>query len=197
MLAKFWRKLKDETGITGLETAIILIAFVMVASVLAYVVLSAGLFASQKAKEAVYAGLQETRSTVDVKGNILAETSNGTVNKVFFTVALISGGQAIDFTDTSAGKNMVNIAYHDDYQTFPSVNWTLQKLQSLNNDNMLDKNELFLISIDLSVVNDNATDDQKLKAYHTFVLELKPPSGPVLILERTVPPKTNAIINLE
>ena len=42
----------NQKGITGLETAIILIAFVMVASVLSYVVLSAGLFSSQKAKEA-------------------------------------------------------------------------------------------------------------------------------------------------
>ena len=40
--------LRGEKGITGLETAIILIAFVVVASVFAYTVLSAGLFASQK-----------------------------------------------------------------------------------------------------------------------------------------------------
>ncbi|HUV53535.1 MAG TPA: archaellin/type IV pilin N-terminal domain-containing protein, partial [Dehalococcoidia bacterium] len=40
---------RDERGITGLETAIILIAFVVVASVFAYTVLSAGIFSSQKA----------------------------------------------------------------------------------------------------------------------------------------------------
>jgi archaeal flagellin FlaB len=38
-------------GITGLETAIIMIAFVLVASVFSYVVISAGLFASQKSRE--------------------------------------------------------------------------------------------------------------------------------------------------
>ena len=38
---------RDERGITGLETAIILIAFVVVASVFAYSVLSAGIFSSQ------------------------------------------------------------------------------------------------------------------------------------------------------
>ena len=35
---------KEQKGITGLETAIILIAFVVVAAVFAYTVLSAGLF---------------------------------------------------------------------------------------------------------------------------------------------------------
>ena len=38
------RAVGDERGITGLETAIILIAFVVVASVFAYAVLTAGLF---------------------------------------------------------------------------------------------------------------------------------------------------------
>ena len=47
MLNKF---LKREKGITGLETAIILIAFVVVAAVFAYTALSAGLFATQKSQ---------------------------------------------------------------------------------------------------------------------------------------------------
>ena len=64
---------EKQEGITGLETAIILIAFVIVASVFAYVVLSAGLFSAQKAKEAVNAGLQSTMSTVELKGNIVAK----------------------------------------------------------------------------------------------------------------------------
>jgi flagellin FlaB len=54
----------NQQGITGIETAIILIAFVIVASVFAYVVLSAGLFSTQKAKEAITAGLNEARSTI-------------------------------------------------------------------------------------------------------------------------------------
>ena len=45
---------RGQKGITGLETAIILIAFVTVASVLAYSVLSAGIFSSEKGKETVY-----------------------------------------------------------------------------------------------------------------------------------------------
>jgi flagellin-like protein len=64
---------KEQKGITGLETAIILIAFVVVAAVFAYTVLSAGLFSTQKSQEAVYNGLQETQNTLEVKGAVLAE----------------------------------------------------------------------------------------------------------------------------
>ena len=53
---------KAEQGITGLETAIILIAFVVVASVFSYTVLTAGVFSSQKSSEAVNAAIDEVRS---------------------------------------------------------------------------------------------------------------------------------------
>jgi flagellin-like protein len=62
---------RNEKGITGLETAIILIAFVVVAAVFAYTVLSAGLFATQKSQQAVYAGLQEAQSTLELKGSVV------------------------------------------------------------------------------------------------------------------------------
>ena len=52
---------KHEKGITGLETAIILIAFVVVASVFAFTVLSTGIFASERSKETVFAGLEEAK----------------------------------------------------------------------------------------------------------------------------------------
>ena len=53
--------LPDQKGITGLESAIVLIAFVVVSSVFAFAALSTGLFSSDKAKETISAGLAETR----------------------------------------------------------------------------------------------------------------------------------------
>lgn len=87
---------KDTKGITGLETAIILIAFVVVAAVFAYTVLSAGLFSTQKAQEAVYNGLQETQNTLEVKGAVLAEA-----------IKFKDSGDAIA-TFTAAGHETVN-----------------------------------------------------------------------------------------
>ncbi len=74
MNRNLWQKIhKSERGITGLETAIILIAFVVVAAVFAYTALSAGLFSTQKSQEAVYSGLEETRSTLELKGGVVAQ----------------------------------------------------------------------------------------------------------------------------
>ncbi len=189
---------KNQQGITGLETAIILIAFIIVASVFAYVVLSAGLFSSQKAKEAVYSGLKETRSTVELKGNVLGKMENSVLTEVYFTVGTPAGGDAIDFTPptSSNSSNVVIITYSDAYQIFPTINWTMTKLNTTDADNLLDENELFQITVDLSVVSANATAEQKPGPYHTFQLEVKPPIGAILTIERTIPARVDRIVNL-
>jgi flagellin FlaB len=192
------RLFKSQQGITGIETAIILIAFVIVASVFSYVALSAGLFSTQKAKEAIYSGLDEAKSTIEVKGNIYGRMENSVLTEVYFTVATTTGGDMIDFTDTSSANssNLVIISYTDAYQIFPTVNWTMTKLNTVETDNLLDKNELFMITVDLSCVSANATDEQKPGPYHKFQLEVKPPVGAVLVLERTVPARVDQIVNL-
>jgi flagellin-like protein len=103
--------LQSQQGITGLETAIILIAFIVVASVFAYTVLTAGVFSSQKANESVNAEIQEVRSSITVNGNTIAykgsvdidgvtTTSDGTdaVTKKDITIAVALQGVPIDLT---------------------------------------------------------------------------------------------------
>jgi len=63
---------KENSGITGLETAIVLIAFVVVAAVFAFTVLTTGLFTSEKAKETALAGVATTSSSLTIKGSIIA-----------------------------------------------------------------------------------------------------------------------------
>ena len=98
MLGKFKRTLKkihrDQRGITGLETAIILIAFVTVASVLAYSVLSAGIYSAERSKETVYEGLEHAQSTMEAKGVIVATSSdNSTISNIIFQIACVLPGE--------------------------------------------------------------------------------------------------------
>lgn len=188
---------KNQQGITGLETAIILIAFVIVASVFAYVVLSAGLFSTQKAKEAVYSGLQEAKSTVELKGDVMGRMEDGVLTAVYFTVGTTTAGDAIDFTPPSENAtSLVIISYADNYQIFPTLNWTMTKLNSTAPDNMLDKNKLFMITVDLTPVSANASAEELPAPYHTFRLEVKPPVGAILPIERTIPARVDQIVDL-
>ncbi len=184
---------QKQEGITGLETAIILIAFVIVASVFAYVVLSAGLFSSQKAKEAVNAGLDSTMSTLEIKGNIIAKMVSSEVTAIYFCVGLPAAGSPVDFTSpTSNGTSTLVISYSDASTMLPSVNWTIQKLSTINSDNILDPNELFQVTVDIA----NTSGNVSIGAYDRFALEVKPASGVVLPVERTIPGRVSQYVNL-
>ena len=66
---------RAQRGVTGLQTAIILIAFVVVASVFAFTVLSTGIFSAQRGKETLFAGLKEAQGSLDAQGAVIANGS--------------------------------------------------------------------------------------------------------------------------
>jgi len=72
---------KDKRAFTGLEAAIVLTAFVVVAAVFSYVVLNAGFFTTQKSKEVVHAGVEQATSSAELCGDVIGHGwSNVTVN---------------------------------------------------------------------------------------------------------------------
>ena len=191
---KFIKRLRGkEEGITGLETAIILIAFVIVASVFAYVVLSAGLFSSQKAKEAINAGLESTMSTLEIKGDVVAKMQNSKVTDIYFDLGLPAAGSPVDFGSGSSanGTNLLVVSYADENNLIPSCNWSITKLVTVNDDDILDPLELFQLDVQLPT-----TGNVTLGAYQTFSMEIKPPEGPTLTFERTIPGRISAYVNL-
>jgi len=50
----------DQRGMSAIETSIVLIAFVVVASVFGFAMLNTGLLSSQNEQEVVLAGIEET-----------------------------------------------------------------------------------------------------------------------------------------
>jgi len=190
-----WKKLikrlrARQKGITGLETAIILIAFVIVASVFAYVVLSAGLYSSQKTKEAINAGLQSTLATLEIKGNVVAQMQNSMVTNIYVDVGIPAAGSPVDFSSIN-GTSLMVVSFVSGDNMLPSCNWTINKLVTVNNDDILDPLELFEIDVNLPT-----TGNFTLGAYDRFSMEIKPPDGPALVFERTIPGRVSSFVNL-
>ena len=69
---------RNDEGFTGLEAAIVLIAFVVVAAVFSYVVLGAGFFTTQKAQETVYKGVEQSTANIQMIGNVYGLSTNNT-----------------------------------------------------------------------------------------------------------------------
>ena len=146
-----------QRGITGLETAIILIAFVVVASVFAFTVLSTGVFASERSKETIFAGLEQTKSSLRPSGSVIAFKgyigSTEAIFKVSILVESVDGASPIDLTapytadgsgtdpDSAASTNRTSIVYIDDNQILQDVPWSVAFLGDDNGDDLLDDGE--------------------------------------------------------
>jgi len=205
-----------EKGITGLETAIILIAFVVVASVFAYVVLSAGLFSTQKSQEAVYSGLKVAESTLEIKGGLIAKAettgASGYLSQLTFTLSTALGGEPVNFTAPTpasantgiadiSSNNMVVISYTDQDQRVENIYWTVAEVGSGDNNDLLESDEMFEITIG----NDTHTEaggnmvdalSPDIGVSKSFTIEVKPPTGAVLTFERTTPAYIDGVMNL-
>ncbi len=192
---------REREGITGLETAIILIAFVVVASVFAYTVLSAGLFSSQKAQEAVYQGLASARSSLEIKGSIIAKSSNGSnVTSMIVTLANALDGEAIDLTPPTDGDsdgvgdssstNVCVISYHSPSIVTRNIMYSSTLKGWGDSDDLLEAGEKFEVTIDLTGVG------EEIDEYDQVTLEIKPPIGSVLIIDKNMPGAIDSIMIL-
>ena len=193
LISKFTNRsnplVRDQRGITGLETAIVLIAFVVVSSVFAFAALSTGLFTTDKAKETIYAGLSEARSTMELKGSVIANATAagtaGVVDELVFQVSNAAAGEAIDL---SQGNTIIR---YTDYRQSANLNtateFSVDDMGTGDGDSMLERGEVFEIRIlnmddqvDTDLINSLGVDTQ-------FTLEVIPPKGAVLFIQRVTP----------
>jgi archaeal flagellin FlaB len=89
----------NSDAFTGLEAAIVLIAFVVVAAVFSYVVLGAGFFTTQKAQEAIYKSVEQSTSNLLLIGNVYGlSADNISITEIRFSIGLAPGAPPIDLT---------------------------------------------------------------------------------------------------
>lgn len=176
----------DQREITGLETAIVLIAFVVVSSVFAFSVLSTGLFSSDKAKETIAAGLEGKRSTLEMKGSIVLTASttgaSGVVSQIKFQVGMAAAGDQADLTP---GHTIIRYSDNNQVRNFTnSTEFSSANISSFgDSDTLLGRGELF----ELKLLNLDTLLTTKLGTNTDFTIQVIPPVGAVLHVSRTTP----------
>lgn len=183
MVRKFMNALnnlgKGQKGITGLETAIILIAFVTVASVLGYSVLSAGIFSAEKGKAAVYQGLEQAQASMQVKGSVYGTTVGSLVTTVTFTLASVLNDESVDITEPDENTMVINYTDSTGLQASDLV-WAATPVGNADTDDLLEPNEQVQIAVTLPV--------NTMVTYDSFTLQIIPAKGAAVTLERELPP---------
>jgi len=185
------RKLvENEDAFTGLEAAIVLIAFIVVAAVFSYVMLGAGFFATGEAQRTVHTGVGQATSNLEVAGPVVVKAaSDEMVANITFFLQLAAGGASVDMQ-----KVTYTVSTTEEVETFTYENVTktwyengaLQKDDETGTDDMLDKFESVRITI-----TDEADSGLKLPTITTnarFTVEVKPDIGAALPINRIAPP---------
>lgn len=190
------RRTEQSRGITGLETAIILIAFVVVATVFAFTVLSTGVFSAERSKETIYAGLQEARSSIEPRGSIIAYAGGAgsgptsTIYKLTFVIGNSASGEGIDLTPpytadgsgtdpdfVASAEYRTVISYTDRNQHLPDVPWTVSFLGEASTDFLLEVGEKAEITVWLLTRNNAISDVSTANAVSTWVPDARDGHG--------------------
>jgi len=119
----------SHRGVIGVESAIVMIAFVIVAAALAFVVLNMGFTTSQKAKTTIISGLEESGSSMQIAGKVTGIGCTGSsggcdttpyLNATSFPIKVTSGGESVDLAAaTTAVKYVSNSVEYDDIYAGP------------------------------------------------------------------------------
>ncbi len=200
LIRKFglWR---DERGITGLETAIVLIAFVVVASVFAFAVLSTGLLSSEKSKETILGGLEETSATMVLRGSVIGHaTSTGVSGWLDYVQFQVSNASQSGDAVSLAGDDMV-VTYLDSAQSVNLRNLTASPFATTSqgwnavwlsgSSPLLNPGDRAEITVGLQSLSHALVVDTE------FTIEVKPSVGASMVVQRTIPAEITVVNNLQ
>ena len=198
---------KNDEAFTGLEAAIVLIAFVVTASVFSYVMLGAGFFATQKTQEVVYTSVGQASSSVEVLGDVYGNSTadagtDSTIDAIRFVVGLTAGGSPVDFSSTTitfSSENIVkkieNVTAISSSSTDVVVNksaigpneWGIIDIANTNQkDSLLENQEQFTIYVQLG-------SDTEVQKYQNLNLEIRPAKGASYGIKRNAPAKIEKV----
>ena len=179
-----------KKGLTGLETAIILIAFVIVASAFAFTVLNMGIKTAQRSKEVMGTGLAEASSVIELDGSVVAyaNTTNGTVTMIEFYIKTSAGKHSVDLSQNTTAISYTSPYNHMD-NVYDGTNATITEVIG-DGDSLLEYGEKFKVEVNVENFDTNLEPNDKL------IIEVKPPVGSVLTVERYLPPAFDKVMDL-
>ncbi|MEW6044481.1 MAG: archaellin/type IV pilin N-terminal domain-containing protein [Thermoproteota archaeon] len=111
---------QSHRGVIGVESAIVMIAFVIVAAALAFVVLNMGFSTTQRAKTAIVASLDESSSALEIAGKVTAsgDVDAGYLNVTAVPVKVASGGSSVNLgNETMAVRYFTGTVEYDNIMT--------------------------------------------------------------------------------
>ena len=175
---------------TGLEAAIVLIAFVVVAAVFSYVILGAGFFTSQKSQETVYKSVEQATSNIQLIGYVygLASDPASGIDTIEVTIGLTPGAPDADITKMTvmfSSDNVTPIIYTYGGATASGTQFSAVLSGTTTAAPSISQNDQITIHINLEGA-------AKLTENKRYNLEIRPNKGAAYTFSRTTGAKISA-----
>ncbi len=194
---------QNENAFTGLEAAIVLIAFVVVAAVFSYVMLGAGFFTAQEAQAVVHTGMGQAASSIEVLGDVYAFNLTATdpndiasIENISFTIGLTAGNQPMDIARmrvtiaTPEGREILELEDDSDEHPDPGEGkWSVSKI--FDSVPPEDKEDLVLNPREKFQITVNPTE--KIGPDTRFTISMQPEVGALTTVVRTTPGDLRAV----
>jgi len=196
---------------TGLETAIILVSFVITAAAFAFVVLNMGFLTSQKSQSVISQSMTEASSSILVDNDLIAhfsvnQTSQADTNltKLVFYIKLSQGKEPVDLSPGRLTMTFQNPRTHAEIYSDTHNVTTITEVNG-DSDTLLESGERFRVVIDFTdpAVSTLSWDPTLTGAeyyahpYEEFRVHLRPAAGAVLAIERALPAVYDDIMTLD
>ena len=112
------RSRKTRRGVIGIESAIVMIAFVIVAAALAFVVLNMGFSTTQMAKTAISSSVSESSSALEIAGKVtgVGNVAGGVLNATVIPLKVAGGGDSVSLNPT-----LTDIKYYSNTVRYDNV----------------------------------------------------------------------------
>ena len=203
---------KRSRGIVGIEAAIVLIAFVVIAASFAYVAINMGFFATQETKSTIDRGIQEATSSLEIDGFVTGMTNSSNVAITYLAIPLkLSIGQdEVDLSNSTVvvavqdgNFSLANVYGGVTTSTDPSVADLMANVTGAPNATCFIYNSL---SSNATALEPNAKaymvislgNTYGLVPYTKVTIEIRTSIGAALLVQRDVPGglQANSLIDL-
>ena len=178
-LLEVTRACSGQRGFSAIETAIIFIAFVTLAAVFGFAVMSTGVLTSEASKESVLHGLEATSGTLFQSGAIIGAASSSLTAVDTIKFQIINATRGTDGVIIS--PDQTGLSYIDEHQVvrLASNQWTATWLTGFGS--LINPGERVEIEVDLTGLN------PRLGSSKEFFIELTTGPSVTLRLRRVTP----------
>ncbi len=217
---------KKSRGVIGVESAIVLIAFVIVAGALAFVYMNMGFSTTQQAKAAIGASLLEASSSLEIAGSVtgIGHVTANSLNATTVPLKIANGGESVNLDPESSSIRYLSsvLSYDNIYVdilkvgNFNGTQAALQEAEDLliisqspmNGLGWPDKSTAFIWfarnNNDNSIIEAGElamltivwSENERPESLDSIGTEIILPTGATLSVDRRVPSVTNPIVDM-